>query len=159
MKSGRTSHPGAVGLVALVVVGSLVGCGDDEIGRRYPVSGSVQYKGQPVAHGRISFIPAKGGEGRAAAGEIQDGRYALTTVTPDDGALPGSYRVSLMAKEIDLTQVKANQKGGSARPSDVIKANKAAKNLIPVKYASPETSGQTAQVKEGPNTIDFDLTD
>jgi hypothetical protein len=160
MKRDRSSARWLIDGLAVAIVGSLVGCGgDDGIGRRYSVSGSVNYNNQPVANGRISFTPAKGGEGRAAAGEIRDGRYTLTTVDADDGALAGSYRVSFMVKEVDLTQVKANQKGGSARPTDVIKANKTAKNLIPVKYASPETSGKTAEVKEQSNTINFDLTD
>ena len=115
MKWDRSSARWLIGVLAVAIGGSLVGCGgDDGIGRRYPVFGSVTYNGQPVANGRISFTPAKGGEGRTAAGEIRDGRYTLTTVTADDEALAGSYRVSLMAREVNLTQVKANQKGGSA---------------------------------------------
>ncbi len=148
------------GAVATALVVSVLGCGDDSgLGKRYPVSGTVTYKGQPVEKGRISFAPAKNTEGRAAAGDIQNGSYSLTTAITNDGALPGSYKVSFIAKDVDLTQVTANLKGGSARPKDVIKANKTAKNLIPLKYGSPETSGKTAEVKEQSNKIDFDLTD
>jgi hypothetical protein len=147
------------GTIATALVVSVLGCGDDSgIGKRYPVSGTVKYKGEPVTKGRITFAPAKS-EGRAAAGDIHNGSYALTTVTNADGALPGSYRVSFVSKEVDLTQVTANQKGGSPRPNDVIKANKTAKNLIPVKYGTPETSGKTAEVKEESNTINFDLSE
>jgi hypothetical protein len=160
MKRNRSTRRRIAAALAAGIAVSALGCGaDDGIGQRYPVSGSVTYKSQPIEHGRISFVPVKTGEGRAAAGEISDGRYRLSTAGSDDGALPGSYRVSFLAKEVDLTEVKANQKGGSARPKDVIKANKTAKNLIPVKYSSTETSGKTADVKAGGNTIDFDLTD
>jgi hypothetical protein len=147
------------GTVATVLVVSAPGCGDDSgIGTRYPVSGTVTYKSQPVEKGRITFTPAKS-EGRVAAGDIQDGSYSLTTVANNDGALPGSYKVSFVSKDVDLSQVTANQKGGSPRPKDVIKANKTAKNLIPVKFGNAETSGKTAEVKEATNTINFDLTD
>ena len=47
-----------------------IGCGDDSgLPNRYPVRGTVNYKGQAVAKGRIDFLPS-GKEGRAASGDI-----------------------------------------------------------------------------------------
>ncbi len=144
------------GLLAVWLVAA--GCGDDGLGKRYPVSGNVTYKDKPVASGSISFVP-KTPEGRAASGEIHDGNYTLTTQSPEDGALPGKYGVRIIAKEIDDSQVLANAKGGAANQMDVIKANNAAKRLIPAKYELAETSGLEAEVEEHSNTFDFTLTD
>src|SRR4051795_1119568 len=87
-----------IGLVPIVAIG----CGEDDgIGQRYPVSGKVTYKGEPVAKGTVGFVPMDSG-GRVANGDLQpDGSYTLTTHTPRDGALPGKYRVSVSAVEID----------------------------------------------------------
>ena len=59
--------------IAANVLGLLLitGCSDDGLGTRYPVSGTVSYAGQPVAHGRISYIP-EAADGRGASGEIKD---------------------------------------------------------------------------------------
>ena len=55
----------------------VLGCGGDEsgLGRRYKVTGKVTYKGAPVPHGTVNFLPVKppAPEGRAASGEIKDG--------------------------------------------------------------------------------------
>jgi len=159
---------------AVVVV--VFGCGDPSgLARRYPVSGKVTYNGQPVGRGTINFAPVDA-KGRAAGGTIIDGQYSLTTQEPDDGALPGSYKVSVIAKETDPSKVelKTVKKGipsnlseaekkvlAAAYPQLIAgKAAAAAKNLVPAKYSSPETSGLTFEVKERSNTgVDFDLKD
>jgi hypothetical protein len=151
------------------------GCSSDELGKRYPVSGKVTYKGQPVAKGRISFSPAPENKtGRAAYSEIEEGKYTLSTQGNNDGALPGSYRVAVTAREVDIS--KAQVSVAEAKPRSraemekvmkhaydrqlyVAKATQAAKDLVPKKYATPESSDLKAEVKEQTNTIDFDLTD
>lgn len=137
----------------------LVGCSDDGFGRRYPVSGKVTVNGAPLAQGRISFEPPPGTEGRVASGEIRDGSYSLTTHSPDDGALPGSYLVTVVAKQLDNSNVVKNAGGGAGRQDDVYKAEKAAKRLVPAKYELAQTSGLKAEVGAKTNSIDFDLTD
>src|SRR4051794_35506157 len=84
-----------------------IGCGpDDGIGRRYPVSGTVTYKGQPVPLGTVTFTP-ESTEGRPAAGDIEaDGSYTATTATTGDGMLPGKYKVSINAVDRDMSVVK-----------------------------------------------------
>src|SRR5262245_1230631 len=84
-----------------VGLGLIVGCGDDTgLDKRYPVSGTVKYKGEPVAKGQISFIAVDKVKQRDANGFIQDGHYSLTTATPGDGALPGEYMVTIFSKEV-----------------------------------------------------------
>src|SRR5262249_53083900 len=136
-----------------------LGCGDDTgLATRYPVTGRVTYKGEPVKRGLITFTPDQT-DGRAATGTVENGNYALTTLADRDGALPGSYKVSLTAREADFTQVVANAKGGPAKQKDVAQANREAKYLIPAKYGSIQTSGLSAKVEERPNQYNFDLTD
>jgi hypothetical protein len=83
-------------------------CGGDDtgLGRRYPVSGTVRYKGQPVEKGLISFRPTQPG-GRAASGTISGGEYSLTTQIDNDGALPGTYQVSIIARDVDVAKALA----------------------------------------------------
>jgi hypothetical protein len=162
-------------LVAIPVVAAVLGCGDSGgLARRYPVSGTVTYQGKPLERGTISFTPADG-KGRAAGGTITDGQYSLTTQDPEDGAIPGKYKVGIVAKEADPSKVDLKiKKGreGTATEAEkkamaivfpqkvAARAAAAAKNLIPAKYSSPETSGLGVEIKEQSNTgVDFELKD
>jgi hypothetical protein len=145
-----------------LALAAILGCGDDTgLDKRYPVSGTVKYNGKPVEKGRIDFIPAKPGQGRAAGGDITDGAYSLTTATKDDGALPGSYKVTVSALEIDMSSVKGTPGGGQAgrQSKEFAKVQKDAKMLVPQKFSSVETSGLSQEVKAQSNQINFDLKD
>lgn len=152
----------ALSFSAAVIV---VGCGDDSgLGRRYKVTGKVTYNGAPVPHGTVNFIPVKPPppEGRAAAGEIKDGVYSLSTAGGNDGALPGDYNVAIVAMDIDMASAASSkQEGGKVHEGDpkYQKAVKSAKKLIPDKYGVSETSGLKATVDSSGKAIDFALTD
>jgi hypothetical protein len=62
----------------------------------YPVKGKVLLaSGEPVSGGIITFHP-KTTLGAEASGEIgRDGSFQLTTIVKNDGAVPGSYTVSV----------------------------------------------------------------
>ncbi|RUL87509.1 hypothetical protein [Tautonia sociabilis] len=137
------------------------GCGDGTgLPKRYPVSGTVTYKGEPVKTGTIQFTPEDLNNGRAASGVITDGSYYLTTAVDGDGALPGNYKVAIIAQDVDLEKALAGVEGGSPKQDDIAKAYAEAKDLVPSKYSLPDTSGLTYTVKEGSNrNVDFDLTD
>jgi hypothetical protein len=151
-------------LVAVAYVGllSLAGCSDDGLAKRYPVSGKVAYKGQPVEKGTISFV-ADAADGRSASGMIENGFYKLTTQETNDGAFPGKYTVTIAARVPDLVEAesKAKAKGYTSAyiPQDfTAAANKKAKNAIPDKYSVPEsTPFKGVEVNAGSNTKDFDL--
>src|SRR5262249_26962492 len=139
-----------LGVSAIVIV---CGCsGDDSgLGRRYQVTGKVTYKGAPVPHGTITFVPTKPPppEGRAATGEIKDGSYSLSTTGNQDGALPGDYNIAVIATEMDLASaVSPGAQGGMIHQGDAAHLNaiKNAKKLIPDKYGVSETSGLKATV-------------
>jgi hypothetical protein len=147
----------------LVSLASLLalGCqGDDGFEPRFPVSGKVTYRDEPVAQGTVNFNPMSGG-GRACYGIIEDGYYSVTTHTTGDGAVPGNYRVAISAAEINMQEAftKKKLKGATPTPEEVIRARKKEKSLIPKKYTSTKTSGLTAEVKAESNTFNFELVD
>ena len=127
--------------------------------RRYSASGTVTYKGEPVDHGDIVFSPIDAAKGRAASAIIDKGSFALTTVSDRDGALPGQYRVTVTSKDVDLSAIKPAPGRSAVNPAIIGKAMRDAKNLVPKKYASSQTSPLTAEVKEQSNSFTFDLAD
>lgn len=164
------------GLCVIPLVVTFLGCGDGSgLPPRYPVSGTVTYNGKPLERGNVNFTPTDSANGRAASGAISDGQYSLMTHHPGDGALPGSYKVSIVAKETDPSKVAVKVKTG--RKGELTEAQKqaialqfqqlsigkaaaAAKHLVPAHYSSPETSGLTFEVKAtSSNTANFELKD
>jgi hypothetical protein len=148
-----------------VGLGPILGCGDDTgLDRRYPVSGTVTYNNKPLEKGQIAFIPTDPSKQRPANGTIVDGRYTLTTATSGDGALPGTYKVSVVSKQIrpeDEARIKETlaKIGGTTRQQLTGRATARAKDLIPAKYQSSEMSGLEATVGPKSNTLNFPLTD
>jgi len=142
----------------VLVSASLMGCGEDDgIGKRYPASGTVTYRGQPVPKATVTFTPVDAGSGRPATGTTdQNGYYNTSTASPGDGALPGKYKVTISAVEIDLSKTK-NAPGGMYRADIIVKAPK--KTMIPAKYGSAKDTTLSAEVKEQRNTLDFPLED
>jgi hypothetical protein len=110
--------------------------------------GEVTLNGQPVISADVAFMPTVEGPESAPAQAITDdaGRFEVVSLfdqgrTTRTGMLTGSYAVS-------VTQLE--QVSSSARPP---------RNLLPEKYASPETSGLSADVNsQGENHFKFELT-
>jgi hypothetical protein len=149
-----------LGIAAMVVI---LGCGDDTgLARRYPVSGTVKYKGELLKKGQIAFLPANPPmpAGRQAEGFIENGSYTLTTAAQGDGALPGDYAVIIFSSTLDTSQLVGKQ-GGPLHQGDSahVKALKAATNPIPAKYARAESTTLKAKVETHSNRLDFDLID
>src|SRR5262245_46778759 len=77
-----------------------LGCGGPH--QPVPVEGVVTLDGVPVAGAMVNFIRegGDGTEGRMAYGSTDEhGKFRLTTVQPNDGALPGTYRVLVIKTE------------------------------------------------------------
>jgi hypothetical protein len=158
-------------LVAFPVLLCYAGCGaDDGLGRRYAVTGKVTYKGAPVAKARISLVPiGTDSTARGAHGEVDNGTFSLTTMSPGDGALPGEYKVTVDAREVDEAKLreeseKAFQKHGMGKmammpPEFQAKFAKEAKSSIPAKYQSVEGSDLKVTVKEETNNFELELKD
>jgi hypothetical protein len=151
----------------------LMGCGGGAEGpATEPVSGTVTLDGKPIEGAQVVFVP--NGSGRAASATTDAaGKYELTTFNPADGAVIGSYKVTIAKTEgatvsvnlEGLSPEEATKKAAEAYYSSGANKNIGNPNakakvteLVPAKYKSDATSGLTAEVKEGNNTFDFPLT-
>src|SRR5262245_39746565 len=86
-------------LATLLWLGILVGCGGTS--KTVPTTGRVTYNGKPVPRANVSFTPVEG-SGRAASGLTDNnGYFKLGTFSTSDGALPGNYRISVIARGPD----------------------------------------------------------
>ena len=148
---------------ALLVMAS---CGtDDGLGKRYPVSGTVTYNGNPLEKGEISFVTEDLTKNFGATGIITEGSYTLSTGGNDDGAQVGKYKVTIKAKEEYLAKAQADFQKDSGKdnpklpPHFIAKAEATAKSLIPAGYGDPRTTTLTAEVKAESNKLDFALSD
>lgn len=137
-------HKAMLCLFVLVLAGT-TGCGKGSGVTTVKVTGTVTYLGKPVEGTTVAFLPQHG----PAAGATTDsqGRFALTTVTTGDGAVPGSHKV-LIADPTTNAKVDKATKGLQRAPS-----------RFPDKYGNPQTSPFTADVKENAtNDFTFDMT-
>jgi len=140
---------------ALTCVALLVGCGsapDDRWTKNrpkvYPASGTVTYKGSPVADAVVVFSPNSGSRG-AQAKTGADGTYKLTTFDKDDGATIGSFQVTV--SKLTVTETQAPTSNMRNVPPPVVK------HELPKKYSDPKTSGLNYSVSEDPSKNVFPL--
>jgi len=149
-------------IACLILVPLLVGCGGDTGGadrpETVPVTGSVTYNGQPVEGATVTFV-AGASEGRGALGTTDaSGKFQLTTFEAGDGAIPGSYKVTVAKTTGDSGPM--TQEDGVVVPPTGGPPTTEVKDELPVKYKDASTSGLTADVQEGQdNEFTFDLTD
>ena len=123
--------------LSLLLVALVVGCGDAGPPLA-EVSGIVTYDGQPLPTGTITFVP-QGADLPYAYATIQgDGTYYAETPEYGNGVPVGNHKVMISAMK-DM---------GPEAPVEL---------LIPSKYSSDQSSGLTANVVEGENTINFPL--
>ncbi len=104
---------------------SLCGCGDGRP-ERVPLSGVVLIDGEPLTHGFIQVMPENA---RAAQSPLDsEGRFQLSTFDEQDGVVPGTHKVAVIAVE-SLSAVEQ-------------------KWHAPKKYMDPDESGLTITVPE-----------
>jgi hypothetical protein len=125
-------------VVAAAVVLACTGCQPtSSLGR---VHGTVTLDKKPLASGSIVTLPSAG---RGARGVIKDGKFELGTEGDSDGAVIGTHKVAVIARE-------PSQGSGPEAA--------AGKLLVPEKYTNPTTSELTIDVKAGDNTATLELT-
>ena len=125
-----------------------IGCSGDDRGLA-SVSGTIFFKGKPLADAGINFIPEYTTPRVAAGSTDKDGKYKLTSFQINDGAKIGKYTITIRAEE-----------GGDSKlkPADALDFVRG-KIITPLKYSRPETSGLTAEVARKNNVIDFQITE
>ncbi len=113
-----------------------VGCGsrnNPKFEKTVPVRGMVVLaNGAPVTGGLITFHPKELNRGDAWATIGQDGRFELGTYKKDDGAMLGTYTVTIEPVIYDKT--------GNPRPNHSLG--------IPAKYTRVESSDLIVEIKD-----------
>src|SRR5262245_29219813 len=130
-------------LLCLALPVALVGCGKGRL-QTHPVSGQVLYNGQPLAGVDIAFHPVdkKNDTGYPPhATTDADGKFRLMTFVKDDGAPAGEFQVAIA---FPLEQ--AGDDGSDQTKKLAFQ--------VPVKYQRKETSGISATVQHGTNTLE-----
>jgi hypothetical protein len=131
----RLSRRGCLVGLAAATVWAAAGCNANGC---YPVRGVVYLDGQPateLAGGTVSFDSAE--LHRSASGEIQaDGTYRLSSIKKNDGALPGTYQVTVSPPERPPADERGKHAGtksaGFVEPKDLQVTVEAKSNDIPI---------------------------
>ena len=130
----------------------MAGCGKKGLDV-HPVQGGVTVDGKKVKGVNITFEPVDRTSIEKAFGETDaQGVYKLTSTNgpPQGGALVGEYKVKASWPELEKFEVIRYSDGSETKyPTGEEK--------LPEHYLDAETSGLTATVKRGKNTINFDL--
>jgi hypothetical protein len=133
----------AWGLLLVAGLACLPGGCKRDVLRRQAVSGTVTFKGQPLAAGKIEFSPVDG-QATLVAGAIENGRYAIPAAK---GLSPGTYKVLVNAPEGGRGGP-AGAPGGDLGPPP--------KELIPPRY-NAQTELRATVEEGGRNVFAFDL--
>ena len=121
-------------------------CGCDAGPKRYGVSGEVRYKGKPLDHGGIIFLPESPTAGADSGGDnIKNGKYAIPA---KKGLLPGRYKVLITSVDPNAKETDPDAPPGPAGPLP--------KDRVAAKY-NDQTILTAEVTADGPNKFDFDV--
>ena len=134
----QRAHCAMTVLTALLIL-TLASC-DGDVGGRLAISGTVEYKGEPVQQGSIEFIPHPGGKTQSGS-TITNGRFSIPK---DKGLEPGVYTVKISSME-GLEP--------PAEPGGL--PGKDPKELLPAKYNTKSTL--TKEVTKTETKFEFKL--
>jgi hypothetical protein len=135
-----SSHRFCIVCVTILVALSSSGCGQKAASVGL-VRGTVTLDGKPLQFGNVVAIPSAG---PSAEGVIQNGQFELSTFGKNDGAVSGTHKVIVTARE--------PAQGSRSEPI-------AGKLLVPQRYTNPDVSGLSIEVKAGEvNTPELKLT-
>jgi len=152
-------------LIAYVVVGLLLlifvfkgffgaSGGPDLIRAR----GTVTLEGKPLPGAVITFHPVSKQGGFAVGSTDRFGRFTLSTAGLGSGALAGEYRVTVTKFSSEEKVMNPDEAKKYTSETGKLPPTPKATNLLPAKYAAPETSGFSATLKSGASPrLLFDL--
>ena len=118
-----------------------IGCGSPSGPACAPVKGRISFKGKPLAEAMVVLHRADGdveGNQKPMAYTDATGAFELTTFSHNDGAPPGEYAITVELRAPQLVGEETVRNGP---------------NLLPPRYARPESSGLNFTVTEGNNEI------
>ena len=120
--------------------------------RLFKAGGTVTHHKQPLAGVTVVFTPESGRPATATTDSV--GRFTMGTLRPNDGAVQGPHKVSIIPSS-GLPRPGGNDPRRRGDPRASVKGE-----VLPRKYFSPETSGLSANVQaDGANDFHFDLKD
>ncbi|MCF0234112.1 MAG: carboxypeptidase regulatory-like domain-containing protein [Thermoguttaceae bacterium] len=139
------------------------GCKKGGLAGLVQFTGVVTYNGEPVGDVQLTFAPDGGGENArsALAKTAEDGTFTAMTLSPNDGILPGTYKITArkMTEGTSIEEASGKKTGGGSEGDDeTLSDAETAKysylkdeveNVLPMKYASPYTSGLTVTIEKG----------
>lgn len=109
------------------------GCGAEQPSGS--VSGKVVHGGQALTKGAVVFVNQDTGIGASSPIDAS-GNYTLPSIPT------GQYQVAIQHPPVPS-------------PDEIERGVEAERVDVPEKFLDPQTSGLTATVNEGPNTVDF----
>lgn len=150
-----SARPWTIDFLTGMLALALIGCRDPH--QPVSVEGRLTLNGAPVAGAMVNFIldGGDGKEGRMAYGRTdKNGVFRLTTLNPNDGALPGAYRVIVTKSEpvapgVPIPTFPNTPEGRAERENFLDRAygsKPRTRNLLPGRYANPETTPFRATV-------------
>jgi hypothetical protein len=125
---------GKLGIV-LAVLALVGGCSDGHP-KRVQVAGTLTIDGKPLPNAELRLIPAQGRP--ALATTDSSGHFNLWTFKPGDGAIPGTYTVTVVAYE--------------RRNATTLRW------LVPRKYELANKSGKTVTIDQPTEDLQIALT-
>src|SRR5262245_32734665 len=141
----------------------LAGCGAG----KGDITGQVTYKGQPLSVGRITFV-GQGGKQEAVSAYIKRGKYTVhkcpagpvkisieSIEPPDPEKLQGT---KTRIENMPMARGMKERMKIDPELEELASGPPLQHMVIPLKYANPETSGLTYQVKWGAQEHNIDLT-
>jgi hypothetical protein len=120
---------------------ALAGCGGETRIPVVPVSGTIKFQGQAPAGAQVVLHPVTKSNDKsiAPAGTVKDdGTFQISAYDAGDGAPPGEYVATVQWFKI------VAEEGGSGRGP----------NVLPAKYANPETSPVKVTVRPEPTQLE-----
>ncbi len=146
-RSSPCAVRGLLRLASLAVCLLAAGCGRASGSKIVKAGGTVTRHGQPLPNVNVTFHPESG---RPANGTTDaSGRFLMTTLRNNDGAVVGRHKVSIsIAGAPPMPGTAEAKNAGKTVPS------------FPARFSNPLTSGLKATVVAGSsNDFTFDLPD
>ncbi len=159
-------------LIAIAI--TMGGCGPSTP-KTYPVTGTVTLDGKALPGASVTFHSDAGNNKTAATNTDDQGKYTMSTFKQGDGAVPGSYKITISkyqrgAEEspygdkppeaVEQTPEAISEaygKGYSGPPKGNAAKTPKEWNDVPEKYGDLAKSGLTFTVEAKPNTYDITL--
>jgi hypothetical protein len=150
MKNSKHAIQQGFVLVAAIAVIASVGCSGASEGRA-PIAGEVSVGGQPLASGRILFVPIAPNKGPAASAAVVDGRYEIDG---DEGPVIGLNRVEIEADlGVALDDEEAIARLGGRLPPQPIPPQYNRNSTLSVEVLADTTNNYDIAVPGGRQTV------